>query len=67
MQTCYFVHQMPGSKADAVPCERLRNIIFFKIKRFRCIYHIDDQTNTLIVCAIGLRRDIHDVITELVH
>lgn len=35
-----------------------------KIKRFRCIYQIDDRTKTLIVYAIGHRRDIYEVITE---
>lgn len=38
----------------------------FKIKRFRCIYQIDDQTETLIVYAIGHRRDIYEVIAELI-
>lgn len=37
-----------------------------KIKRFRCIYQIDDQTKTIIIYAIGHRREIYDVITELV-
>jgi len=37
-----------------------------KIKRFRCIYQIDDRTKTLIVYAIGHRRDIYEVITELI-
>lgn len=37
-----------------------------KIKRFRCIYRIDDRAKTLIVYVIGHRKDIYEVITELV-
>ena len=37
-----------------------------KLKRYRIIYQIDDQSKTIIIYAIGLRRDIYEVITELV-
>ena len=37
-----------------------------KMKRYRTIYQIDDQNKTIIIYAIGHRRDIYEVITKLV-
>ena len=37
-----------------------------KMKRYRTIYQIDDQNKTIIIYTIGLRKDIYEVITELV-
>ncbi len=37
-----------------------------KMKRYRAIYQIDNQDKTIIIYAIGHRRDIYEVITELV-
>ena len=37
-----------------------------KMKRYRIIYQIDDQNKTIIIYAIGHRRDIYEVITELI-
>ncbi len=37
-----------------------------KMKHYRTIYQIDDQNKTIIIYAIGLRKDIYEVITELV-
>ncbi len=37
-----------------------------KMKRYRAIYQIDDQNKTVIIYAIGHRRDIYEVITELI-
>ncbi len=37
-----------------------------KMKRYRAIYQIDDQSRTIIVYAIGHRRDIYEIVTELI-
>ncbi len=37
-----------------------------KMKRYRAIYQIDDQNKTVIIYTIGHRRDIYEVITELI-
>ena len=37
-----------------------------KIKCYRIVYQFDDRNKTIIVYAIGHRRDIYEVITELV-
>lgn len=37
-----------------------------KMKRYRIVYQMDDGCKTVIVYAIGHRRDIYEVITELV-
>ena len=36
------------------------------MKHYRTIYQIDDQNKTIIIYAIGLRKDIYEVITELI-
>jgi len=37
-----------------------------KMKRYRTIYQIDDHNKTIIVYAIGHRRDIYEIIAELI-
>lgn len=37
-----------------------------KMKRYRAIYQIDDHNKTIIIYAIGHRKDIYEVITELI-
>ena len=37
-----------------------------KMKRYRAIYQIDNQNKTVIIYAIGHRRDIYEVITKLI-
>ena len=44
----------------------LINFRSLKMKRYRIIYQFDDRDKTIIVYAIGHRRDIYEVITELV-
>ncbi|MFH1152697.1 MAG: type II toxin-antitoxin system RelE/ParE family toxin [Pseudomonadota bacterium] len=36
-----------------------------KVKRYRIVYKIDDIGRTVIVYAIGHRRDIYETLTEL--
>lgn len=36
-----------------------------KLKRFRIIYRIDDDTTTVVVVAIGHRKDIYEVILQI--
>ncbi len=38
----------------------------FKINRYRVIYHLIDETQTLVVVGLGHRRDIYEVMTRLV-
>ncbi len=44
----------------------LADLRSLKMKRYRTIYQIDDQNKTIIIYAIGHRRDIYEVITELI-
>jgi mRNA interferase RelE/StbE len=44
----------------------LINLRSLKIKRYRAIYQIDDQNKTVIVYALGHRKDIYEVVAELV-
>jgi len=37
-----------------------------RVKRYRIIYQVDDPNKTIIIYAIGRRKDIYEVITELV-
>jgi mRNA interferase RelE/StbE len=37
-----------------------------KMKRYRIIYQIDDSNKTIIVYTIGHRRDIYEIIAELI-
>jgi len=37
-----------------------------KIKRFRAIYMVDDNSKTIIVIAIGHRMDIYEIASALV-
>ncbi len=44
-------------------------LIYFrslKMKRYRAIYQIDDNSKTIIIYAIGHRRDIYGIITEMI-
>ena len=45
--------------------DELINFRSLKMKRYRAIYQIDDHNKTIIVYAIGHRRDIYEIITEL--
>ena len=36
-----------------------------KMKRYRAIYKVDDENRMVIVYAIGHRRDIYEIVTEL--
>jgi mRNA interferase RelE/StbE len=36
-----------------------------KLKRFRIVYRIDDDTTTVVVVAIGHRKDIYEVILQI--
>lgn len=44
----------------------LVNFRSLKMKRYRAVYQIDHPAKTIIVYAIGHRRDIYEVITGLV-
>lgn len=46
--------------------KKLIDFRFLKMKRYRAIYQIDNRNKTIIIYAIGHRRDIYEVITELV-
>jgi mRNA interferase RelE/StbE len=37
----------------------------FKIKRYRVIYKIDDNSHNIIIVALGHRRDIYEVASKL--
>ena len=37
-----------------------------KINRYRAIYQIDDQHKEVIIFALGHRRDIYEIVTELI-
>lgn len=37
-----------------------------KIKRYRIVYQVDDPGRTVVIYAVGHRRDIYEVISELV-
>lgn len=36
-----------------------------KMKRYRAIYKVNDENRMVIVYAIGHRRDIYEIVTEL--
>jgi mRNA interferase RelE/StbE len=36
-----------------------------KIKRYRVVYQVDDPGKTVIIYAVGHRRDIYEVITGM--
>ncbi len=36
-----------------------------KLKRFRVVYRIDDLNTRVVVYAIGLRKDIYEVILQI--
>jgi mRNA interferase RelE/StbE len=36
-----------------------------KLKRFRIVYRIDDDTTRVVVVAIGHRKDIYEVILQI--
>ena len=44
----------------------LINFRSLKIKRYRAIYQIDNRNKEAIVYAVGHRRDIYEIVTELV-
>ena len=46
--------------------DELINFRSLKIKRYRAIYQIDNQNKEAIVYAVGHRRDIYEIVTELV-
>ncbi len=46
--------------------DELINFRSLKMKRYRTIYQIDDHNKTIIVYAIGHRRDIYEIIAELI-
>ena len=37
----------------------------FKIKRYRIIYRVDDNSRLIIIVALGHRRDIYEIATKL--
>ncbi|MDY0222115.1 MAG: type II toxin-antitoxin system RelE/ParE family toxin [Desulfobacterium sp.] len=36
-----------------------------KMKRYRAIYQVSDENRTIIIYAIGHRKDIYEIVTEL--
>ena len=46
--------------------DELINFRSLKIKRYRAIYQIDNQNKEAVVYAVGHRRDIYEIVTELV-
>ena len=46
--------------------DELINFRSLKIKRYRAICQIDNQNKEAIVYAVGHRRDIYEIVTELV-
>ena len=36
-----------------------------KMKRYRALYQVNDENRTIIVYAIGHRKEIYEIITEL--
>ena len=46
--------------------DELINFRSLKIKRYRAIYQINKQDKEAIVYAVGHRRDIYEIVTELV-
>ncbi len=36
-----------------------------KMKRYRAIYHVDNPNKTVIILAIGHRRNIYEIVTSL--
>ena len=43
----------------------LINFRSLKMKRYRAIYQIDYQSKTVVILAIGHRRDIYEIVNEL--
>ena len=43
----------------------LRLFRSFKIKRYRAIYSVDENSNTIVIIAIGHRQDIYDLAGKL--
>ncbi len=46
--------------------DELGELRSLRMKRYRAIYQVDDQNQIIIVHAIGHRRDIYAIVTELV-
>jgi len=42
----------------------LGNLRSLKMKRYRAIYQVDDENRTIIIYAIGHRREIYEIVTE---
>lgn len=55
-------HAPYAGKALQHELEQFRSL---KIKRYRAIYQVDDESGIIIVYAIGHRRDIYDIIRLL--
>ncbi len=45
--------------------DELGNLRSLKMKRYRAIYQVNDENRTIIVYAIGHRREIYEIVTEL--
>jgi len=46
--------------------DELTNFRSLKIKRYRVVYQIDNRNKEAIIYAIGHRRDIYEIVTQLV-
>ena len=58
------LYQAPyAGKALQHELSHLRSL---RIKRYRTIYQVNDQNQTVIVYAIGHRRDIYEIINLLI-
>ena len=42
----------------------LGNLRSLKMKRYRAIYQVNDKNRTIIIYAIGHRREIYEIVTE---
>ena len=45
----------------------LAHLKSLKMKRYRAIYQVDNANRTIIVYAIGHRRDIYEILTGLIY
>jgi len=43
----------------------LRFFRSFKIKRYRAIYSVDENSHTIVIIAIGHRKDIYNIADQL--
>ncbi|SLM30358.1 putative Toxin RelG [Desulfamplus magnetovallimortis] len=43
----------------------LASFYSLRVKRYRIIYKVDNEKRIVVVCAIGHRRDVYDVASEL--